>query len=125
MKANFNRTDRVADHIQKNLAVLVQRELKDPRLGMVTINEAKVSRDLAFADVYFTVFPDSKDKQTELLLNNSASYLRKQLASMLNTRITPKLRFHYDKSLVDGARISAAIKAASSKGLTEAADDEI
>ena len=124
MKANFNRTDRVADHIQKNLAVLVQRELKDPRLAMITINEAKVSRDIAYADVYFTVFPDSQDKLTEQLLNNSASYLRKHLASMLNTRTTPRLRFHYDRSLVDGARISAAIKATSVKGVAEPTDDK-
>jgi ribosome-binding factor A len=52
----FSRGRRIADHIQKELAVLIQQEIQDPRVGLVTINEVKVSRDLAFADVYFTSF---------------------------------------------------------------------
>ncbi|MCH8040224.1 MAG: ribosome-binding factor A [Nitrospinae bacterium] len=55
MPREFSRGRRIADLIQRELAILIQREMKDPRLGMVTINDAKVSRDLAFADVYFTV----------------------------------------------------------------------
>ena len=50
----YNRTDRIADQIQRDLAVLLQREIKDPRIGMVTINSVQVSRDLAYADVYVT-----------------------------------------------------------------------
>ena len=56
MPREFSRGRRVADHIQKELAVLIQQEVKDPRLGLITINEVKVSRDLGFADVYFTSF---------------------------------------------------------------------
>ena len=48
------RANRLADHIHRQLAVLIQRELKDPRLGLITVNEVRVSRDLAWADVYFT-----------------------------------------------------------------------
>jgi len=57
MPREFSRGRRIADQIRKDLAVLIQREVKDPRVGMVTINDAKVSRDLAFADIYFTVMP--------------------------------------------------------------------
>jgi len=54
MARDFKRTDRVSDQIQRDLATLIQREIKDPRLGMVTISHVKVSKDLGYADVYFT-----------------------------------------------------------------------
>ena len=61
MQAEFSRIDRVADQIQKELAVAVQRELKDPRLGMVTISDVEVSKDLSLsANVFFTVFPEER-----------------------------------------------------------------
>ena len=93
--------------------MLIQQEVKDPRLGLVTINEVKVSRDLGFADVYFTSFSsdtfrtnDSLDEDAETeernnispaeVLENAAGFLRSRLAKSLSTRTTPKLRFHYD-----------------------------
>lgn len=105
-----SRGRKVADLIQRELAVLIQREIKDPRIGMVTINEAKVSRDLAFADIYFTVLPVGDDvTQVEELLNQAGGFLRKQLARVLSTRTTPRLRFHYDTTIETGARLSKAI----------------
>ena len=109
MQAQYKRTDRVAEQIQKILAVLIHKELKDPRLGMLTINEVRVTKDLAYADVFFSVFPDEHAEQTQLLLSNASSFLRKQLASELNTRITPKLRFRFDSSLVEGQKIDTAL----------------
>ena len=109
MQAQYNRTDRVAEQIQKILAVLIHKELKDPRLGMLTINEVRVTKDLAYADVFFSVFPDEHAEQTQLLLSNASSFLRKQLASELSTRITPKLRFRFDSSLVEGQKIDTAL----------------
>jgi len=77
MDVHFKRTDRVAEQIQKSLAMLIQKSLKDPRLGMITVNEVRVTKDLAYADVYFSVFPDEHAKQTELLLSNASSFFAK------------------------------------------------
>ena len=129
MPREFSRGRRVADHIQKELAVLIQQEVKDPRLGLVTINEEKVSRDLGFADVYFTSFSsdtfrtnDSLDEDAETeernnispaeVLENAAGFLRSRLAKSLSTRTTPKLRFHYDHTIEQGAKMTQAIKKA-------------
>ena len=111
MDAHFKRTDRVAEQIQKILAILIHKELKDPRLGMVTINEVRVSKDLAYAEVFFTVFPDERAEEAGQLLGNASSFLRKLLARQLSTRITPKLRFSYDASLVQGEKITRALMA--------------
>ena len=112
MPREFSRGQKVGDLIQRELASLIQREVKDPRIGMVTINEANVSRDLAFADIYFTVLPAEDVISVEEALNQAAGFLRSQLAKVLNTRTTPKLRFHYDATIENGARISRAIDAA-------------
>ena len=112
MQAGFSRVDRVADQIQKELANAVQRELKDPRLGMVTISDVEVSKDLSHANVFFTVLPEERAEETELLLSNSASFLRKWLGRTMKTRVTPKLKFHFDESLVTGDRIERALREA-------------
>lgn len=109
MPRESSRGRKVADLIQRELATLIQREIKDPRIGMVTINEAKVSRDLAFSDVYFTVLPADDVEDVEEVLNQASGFLRTQLAKVLNTRTTPKLRFHYDNTIENGARLSKAI----------------
>ncbi len=109
MPREFSRGRRIADLIQKELAILIQKEMKDPRLGMITINDAKVSRDLAFADVYFTVLPKNGAKTAEEVLNKAGGFLRTKLSKMMSTRTTPKLRFHYDATIENGARISRAI----------------
>lgn len=117
MPREFSRGKRVADLIQQQLARLIQSELKDPRIGMVTINEVKVSRDLAFADVYFTMLGTQASENenpagaTEAL-THAAGFLRSQLAKVLSTRTTPRLRFHYDETIEQGARMSKAISEA-------------
>lgn len=87
-------------------------EVKDPRVGMVTINEVKVSRDLAFADVYFTMLGSDESAAAEEALSKVSGFLRSQLARTLTTRITPKLRFHYDHSIEEGDRMSRMISEA-------------
>ena len=90
MPREFSRGQRVGDLIQKELAQLIQQEIKDPRIGMVTITEAKVSRDLSFSDVYFTMLPEENSQQGEEVLNQAAGFLRSQLAKILSTRTTPR-----------------------------------
>ena len=109
MPREFSRGRRVGDLIQQHLARLIQFEVKDPRVGMVTINEVKVSRDLSYADVYFTMMGDADPAVTEEALGKAAGFLRSQLAGILSTRTTPRLRFHFDSTIEQGARISKAI----------------
>lgn len=110
MPRESSRGRKVADLIQRELALLIQREVKDPRIGMVTINEATVSRDLAFSDIYFTVLPADDTAAVEEVLNQASGFLRSQLAKVLSTRTTPRLRFHYDNTIENGARLSQAIE---------------
>ena len=100
------RLQRLADQIQRELAVLIRDEVNDPRLtGFVTISSVKISPDLGYADIYVTIMEKamddamSKDYHTESLqvLNNAAGFLRTELSHILKTRTTPRLLFHYDE----------------------------
>ena len=113
MPAEFSRTQRLGEQIKRDLALLIQRELKDPRVGMVTVNFVDLSKDLSYADVNVTVLvaDDSDQKIVESLtiLNEAASFLRMELGRGLKVRKVPPLRFHYDDSLKRGARINELI----------------
>ena len=113
MPAEFSRTQRLGEQIKRDLALLIQRELKDPRIGMVTVNFVDLSKDLSYADVNVTalVSDDSDEKIIESLtiLNEASTFLRMELGRALKVRKLPHLRFHYDDSLKRGARINALI----------------
>ncbi len=113
MPKEFNRTQRIASQIQRELAQLIQFEVKDPRVGLVTISAVEVSRDLAHAKVYVTVLDPSHDEVgTVEALNHAAGYLRRELGKSLSTRIVPQLKFVYDASVERGANLSALIDSA-------------
>jgi len=108
----FKRTDRVADQLQKELAVLIQREVKDPRLGMVTVSGVEVSRDLGYADVHVTLLGEQSPeriKENLAVLKRAAGFLRSQIGRRIKLRHVPELRFHYDESVVRGQRLSSLI----------------
>ena len=113
MPAEFSRTQRLGEQIKRDLALLIQRELKDPRIGMVTVNFVDLSKDLSYADVNVTalVSDDSDEKIIEslIILNEASTFLRMELGRALKVRKVPHLRFHYDNSLKRGARINALI----------------
>lgn len=118
MAREYSRSRRVADQIQKELAQLIQLEMKDPRLGMVTVSVVEVSRDLAFADVYVSFLGvDDQEKIDEFLdiLSQAAGFLRSRLAKAVKLRFTPQLRFYYDDSLRRGAYLSSLIGQAIAK----------
>ena len=121
----FQRTDRIGDHIQRELAELIRREVKDPRLGLVTIQQVRVARDLSWADVYFTLLGHNAEtgEEAEAVLGNAAGFLRSQLARDLNTRTTPRLRFHYDKLPEEASRLSSLIDKARSEDRDLIQDD--
>ncbi|RAU16595.1 30S ribosome-binding factor RbfA [Nitrincola tibetensis] len=118
MAREFKRTDRVSDQIQRDLAMLIQREIKDPRLGMVTISYVKVSKDLGYSDVYVTVMPLGDQTQEVALeqslavLNHAAGFLRKELSKGIKLRVMPQLRFHFDASVDRGRRLHSLIEQA-------------
>lgn len=126
----FKRTDRVADQLQKELAVLIQREVKDPRLGMVTVSGVEVSRDLGYADVHVTLLGEQtpeRIKENLAVLKRAAGFLRSQIARRIKLRHVPELRFHYDESVVRGQRLSSLIDEAVASDQAqqdEAADDD-
>ncbi len=118
-KATPNRSFRVADQIQRDLAELV-RELKDPRLGMLTLSGVDVTPDYAHAKVRFTLLVgDPQD--TEDALNEAAGFLRNSLFKRLQIHTVPTLHFHFDKSTERAAEMNALILKANA---TRAADDE-
>jgi len=118
MPKDFSRTSRLGEQIQREVAQMIQFEMKNPKLGMVTLNDVKVAKDLGYADVYFTVMGAKGETDAEIrantskILNDAAGYLRSELAKILRTRVTPQLRFHYDESLDRGHFLTGLIKQA-------------
>jgi ribosome-binding factor A len=115
MPKEYSRGQRIADLIQRELSHLIQKEVRDPRIGLVTVNEVKVSRDLAYADVYVTLLDRETAEGAEegmAILEGASGFLRTMLARILTTRTTPKLRFHYDESLARGQRLTELINKA-------------
>ena len=109
MVREFGRNARIASQMQKELALLLQRGIKDPRLGFVTVNEVEVSKDLAVAKVFVTVMnADSKTVARNVeILNEAAPYLRHEVGKRIRMRSVPELRFYYDESLDTGMRMDA------------------
>ena len=109
MAREFSRAQRVAQEIKKEIAVILQREVKDPRIGMVTVSDVEVSRDLAYAKIFVTFLFDEDEQQIEqgmLGLHKASPYIRSLLGKAMRLRIVPELRFVYDNSLVEGMRMS-------------------
>ena len=110
MPREFSRSLRVADQIQRELAVLIRDEVKDPRMGMVSISGVEVSRDMAHAKVYVSVLGEAQVAADSLeALNHAAGFLRRELGRSMRLRSVPQLRFIHDRSLEEGARMSALI----------------
>ncbi|WP_150049990.1 MULTISPECIES: 30S ribosome-binding factor RbfA [Methylomonas] len=112
MAREFGRSQRVASEMQKELALILQREVQDPRLGFITVNEVELSKDLAVAKIYFTVLnADSAGKQRNLeVLNEMAPFIRHELAKRMRLRHMSELHFHYDHSFDTGMRVDALLR---------------
>ena len=105
-----NRGYRVADQIQRDLAELM-RELKDPRIGMVTINSVNVTPDYAHAKVFFSVLV-GKPQDCEDALNEAAGFLRNGLFKRLQIHTVPTLHFHFDQTTERAAELNQLINQA-------------
>jgi ribosome-binding factor A len=114
---------RVADQIQRDLSEIIAFELKDPRVGMVTLTEVQVTPDYAHAKVYFTLLKDSAEEVRQSVegLSKAAGYLRNQLGKRLHIHTLPQLHFIHDTSTTRGIEMSALIDQANA---TRAKDDD-
>ncbi|TDQ57207.1 ribosome-binding factor A [Mesocricetibacter intestinalis] len=127
MAREFKRADRVAQELQKEVAVILQREVKDPRIGMVTVSDVEISSDLAYAKVFVTFLFDSDESAVEQgmkALHKAAPYIRTLVGKAMRLRIVPELRFEYDRSLVEGMRMSNLVSEAVRKDKLRHTDDE-
>lgn len=109
MKRTQGRPQKLGDQIQRELSQLLQRELRDPRIGMVTITAVDVSPDLSHAKIFFTMLGQEHLEETTKGLQRAAGFLRTQLARRIKIYTTPELRFQYDESVERGDRLSRLI----------------
>lgn len=130
MAQDFKRTDRIAEQMQRDLAELIRTSLKDPRIGMITVNSVDVARDLGYAEVYVTLLTvddlDADSDQVKLtikILNGAAGFLRTELGRMIKLRKIPQLRFHFDASVRRGRQLDQLISKARKSDVELGIDD--
>lgn len=125
MPRDFPRAKRIGEQVQRELAELVRREVRDPRLGPVTITGVEVTRDLGYAKVYYTLLGGQGDREAaQEILSGAAPYLRHELGKRMRAHSTPELRFHYDIQMEQGAQLRALIDKAVSDDAARHVDDE-
>lgn len=124
MPKDYSRTRRVGEQIQREMAQLVQQEIKDPRLGLVTISAVKLSKDMSHANIFFTVLDNNNDddngeqtkeesiSETVKILEGASGFLRHELGKRMQLRIVPHIHFKYDESISYGNDLSALINKA-------------
>jgi len=111
MPKDFSRTRRIGLQVQKDLADLIRSQIKDPRVGLVSVNAVKVSRDLSHAKVYITTLDDDKREETLAVLKKAAGFLRHELSQRLSSiRVIPQLHFFYDESIEQGSKLTSLIE---------------
>ena len=119
MQRDFSRTDRVAQQVQQEIAMILQRDFKDPRVGWVTVSSVEVSKDLAYVTVFVTLLgqEDNKEKveETISILNKAGGFFRGEIGKRMRLRIVPEVKFEYDASLVTGIEMSKKVDAAINK----------
>lgn len=126
MAKEYGRDQRVADFVQRELAVILQFEMKDPRVGMVSVNDVRVSIDLGYADVYVSsIGVDGAEARAELVgvLSGAAGWLRSLLAKRSQMRSTPRLRFHWDEVAERSRALDDLINKARAEDAARSPDD--
>ncbi|MDH5230480.1 MAG: 30S ribosome-binding factor RbfA [Gammaproteobacteria bacterium] len=110
MHTESQRSKKVGEQIQRELALIINQEIKDPRVSWVTVAAVHVSRDFAHAKVYVTSLVENKNReQLVQILNNASGFMRRQLGKILKIRTVPELHFVYDESVEYGNRLSKLI----------------
>ena len=110
MPKDYPRGRRIADQIQRDVSEIIRLELKDPRVGLITITDVEVTQDNAHAKVFFTALGEPVQQEAATrALNHAAGFMRSELAQRLKLRTVPQLRFDYDVSVERGMRLSELI----------------
>jgi len=121
MAKEFSRTSRIGEVIMRELAQMIQQEVSDPRVGMVTVSHVDVTSDLRYAKVYITRLNETESeedvKECIAGLTNAAGFLKRGIAKRVEIRTVPELKFYYDKSLEHGFHMDELI-AKANKDLT-------
>lgn len=113
MPRDFSRALRVAEQVQRELADLIRLEIKDPRVGMVTLTDVEVAPDYSHAKVFFTLLGNAAQTDAACAgLNNAAGFLRRELGRRIKLRTIPQLHFEFDQSVERGMRLSKLIDSA-------------
>lgn len=123
MPKDFKRSERVSGQLRRELAQLIQMEIKDPAVGLISVSDVEVSRDLAHAKVFVTVFDSEHAADSIRALKKAAGFLRSRLGQILSMRTVPQLHFHHDDSVERGLAMDSLIASAVSAD-QEAAQDE-
>jgi ribosome-binding factor A len=111
MKSTVQRTDRVGDLVRREISAILLREVKDPLVQFVTITGVRMSKDLRHACVYYTALQDESGlKDVAAALKRSAGYVQRLIGSRMHLRSVPHLRFEYDTSLRDAARMEELLR---------------
>ncbi|MCL5292535.1 MAG: 30S ribosome-binding factor RbfA [Actinobacteria bacterium] len=114
------RTQKVAENIREKVSEIIQREIKDPRVGFVTVTGAEVTPDLREAKIFVTVLGDVKRRREAIEgLTSAAGFIRGELGKHMRTKYTPHLTFLYDESVDKGMRIERLISKVSKKEAAE------
>lgn len=125
MPKEFSRTSRINQQLQEILSVLI-RDLRDPRVGSITVTQVNASPDMRSAKVFVSHFGDDASLLVAVQgLNHAKGFLRKELGRQLSLRFIPELRFEADRALRDGDRINALIREARASDRPDPPDDEM
>ena len=123
MPKDFPRARRIADQMQRELSELIRLEVKDPRVGMLTLTEVEVARDMDHAKVFFTTLGGKPEHEACLQgLQRASGFLRTQLSQRMQLRQVPKLSFVYDHSVERGVQLSQLIESAVAEDRTRNPD---
>ncbi len=125
MRTPSHRPTRVGEMIRMEISNLLIRGLRDPRIGLATVTEVKMTSDLKQARVYVSVLGGLEERKNTLAgLNRAASHIRHEIGSQLRLRNTPELSFVYDSSIEQGARIEELLQQAHASSSSQASTDE-
>lgn len=110
MPKEYSRSQRVVEQIHRELAEMIRLEVKDPRVGFITISGVEITPDYAHAKVFFTSMTGEAEVPEILQgLRRAGGFLRRELGRRMRIHTIPELRFHYDRSVEEGARLSRLI----------------
>jgi ribosome-binding factor A len=124
MPREFNRSERVAGQIRRELATIIQQEVRDPDIGFVSLSDVEVTRDLAHAKVFITVFEPEKAQASIKALQSLARFLRHRLSQEMSIRSVPELHFHHDASVETGLKMDQLINAALASDRSVSGNDD-